>query len=350
VKLTIGVGDYRNIGIEETIEYIQFAEKLGVDSVWSAEAWSTDAVTSLAYIAARTHKIKIGTGIMQVGPRAPSMIAMTALSLNALSRGRFILGLGVSGPQVIEGLTGVSYKAPLTRLKETVDICRMAFAGEKLRYNGKHHVLPRPGGEGKALRLDFAATEIPIYLATLGPRSLEYTGAAADGWLGTSFSPIHSGAHLNYIRQGAEASGRDLSNIDISAAVTVGIGDDVEALIAGRKPGLAFQIGAMGSADTNFYNQAFERAGYADDTKAVQALWLAGKRQQAIERVPDGMVAEFQALGTSDMVRQRLIKYQEAGVNTLNLRLDIAKTMQQRMALLEETVDIVNGLPNTVDH
>ena len=346
MKLTIGVGDYRKVGIEETIEYIQFAEKLGIDSLWSAESWSTDAVTSLAFIAARTNKIKLGSGIMQIGSRAPSMIAMTALSLNALSNGRFLLGLGTSGPQVIEGLVGVPYKAPLTRLKETVDICRMAFAGEKIIYEGKHHVLPRPGGEGKALRLDFPPTAIPIYLATLGPRSLEYTGATADGWLGTSFSPLHAGAHLDYIKRGAKDAGRDLSQINLSAAVTVGIADDVEQLIASRKPGLAFQIGAMGSADSNFYNEAFQRAGYVEDTNAVQALWLAGKRKQAIERVPDVMVEEFQALGTAEMVRDRLLQYQQAGITSLNLRLDVAKTMKERMALLEETVDIVNNLPN----
>ncbi|HIG41332.1 MAG: LLM class flavin-dependent oxidoreductase [bacterium] len=345
MKLTIGVGDYRQVGIEETIGYIQFAEKLGIDSVWSAEAWSTDAVTSLAFIAARTSKIKLGSGIMQVGPRAPSMIAMTALSLNALSKGRFLLGLGASGPQVIEGLAGVSYDAPLTRLKETVEICRMAFAGKKLIYEGRHYVLPRRGGEGKALRLDFQPSVIPIYLATLGPRSLEYTGAAADGWLGTSFSPIHAEAHLDYIERGAKEVGRDLTHVDLSAAVTIGISDDVEGLIASRKPGLAFQIGAMGSADTNFYNQAFNRAGYVEDTKAVQALWLAGKRREAAQRIPDVMVNEFQALGTAEMVRERLINYQQAGITSLNLRLDTAKTMKERMALLEEIVDIVNGLP-----
>jgi F420-dependent oxidoreductase-like protein len=345
MKLTIGVGDYRKIGIEETIEYIQFAEKIGIDSVWSAEAWSTDAVTCLAFIAARTSKIKLGSGVMQVGPRAPSMIAMTALSLNALSKGRFLLGLGASGPQVIEGLAGVPYNEPLTRLRETVEICRMAFAGEKIIYEGKHHVLPLPGGEGKALRLDFAPAEIPIYLATLGPRSLQYTGAAADGWMGTSFSPIHAGAHLDYIAQGAKDAGRELSQIDLGAAVTIGISDDVEGLIASRKPGLAFQIGAMGSADTNFYNKAFDRAGYTEDTKAVQALWLAGKREEAALRIPDVMIKEFQALGTAEMVRARLMSYQQAGITSLNLRLDIAKTMKDRMALLEQIVDIVNSLP-----
>lgn len=344
MKLTIGVGDYRRVGIEETIQFVQFAENLGIDSVWSAEAWSTDAVTSLAFIAARTSRIKLGSGVIQIGPRSPSMIAMTALSLNALSNGRFILGLGASGPQVIEGLVGVPYDSPLTRLRETVDICRLAFSGEKLVYKGKHHELPLPGVDGKALRLDFKPAEIPIYLATLGVRSLEYTGATADGWLGTSFSPIHAGAHLDYIRRGAEGAGRRLSDLDLSAAVTVGISDNVEELVDSRKPGVAFQIGAMGSSRANFYNDAFARAGYSEDTKAIQELWLQGRREDAVKRVPDSMVYEFQALGTADMVRERLKLYRDVGITTLNLRLDVADTLQDKMLLLEEIVDLVKGL------
>lgn len=344
MKLTIGVGGYSQVGIDETVEYIQFAEKLGIDSVWSAEAWGQDAVTSLAFLAAKTSTIKLGTGIMQLGARAPSMIAMTALSLNALSKGRFMLGLGASGPQVVEGLMGVSYQGPLTRLKETVEICRLAFAGEKLRYQGKYHQLPLPGGEGKALRLDYPPTKIPIYLATLGPKSLHYTGVAADGWLGTSFSPEHAAAHFDYIKEGTKAAGRNISEINLSAAVSVTIGDNIEELIASRKPGVAFNLGAMGSQKTNFYNEAFQRAGFVEDAKAVQSLWLAGKREEAAKRVPNAMVTEFQALGTPEMVTERLKQYQNAGVNSLNLRLDSAKTMKQRMSLLEQTVDIVKGL------
>jgi len=344
MKLSIGVGGYGRSGVAEVVEFVQAADRLGVDSVWSAEAWGHDAVTSLAYLAGKTERIKIATGIMQISARVPAMTAMTALSLHAISQGRFILGLGVSGPQVVEGLHGSAYDKPLTRLKEHVDICRMAFAGEKLRYDGKTQVLPRPGGEGKAIRLDHRPADIPIFLATLSPKALEYTGEAADGWLGTSFSPEHSGAHLAHVARGAAKAGRTLADIELHAAVTVGIDDDVQALVDGRKPGVAFAMGAMGSAQTNFYNAAFARAGYADDAKAIQDLWIQGKHDEAVARVPDAMVTEFQALGTRDMVRDRLQKYREVGISTLNLRLDTVRGQSARIKLLEEIVDLVSDM------
>ncbi len=343
MKVAIGVGGYARGDISGAVSFVQEAEKLGVDSVWSAEAWGQDAVTSLAYLAAVTERIRLGTGIMQISARAPSMTAMTALSLQALSNGRFLLGLGASGPQVVEGLHGSAYAAPLTRLKETVDICRMAFRGEKLVYCGQYHELPRPGGEGKALRLDHPPTEIPIYLATLGPKALEYTGRHADGWLGTSFSPNHADAHLAYIRKGAAETGRDLSELDLQVSCSLVIGDNVDEIIAARKPGVAFQMGAMGSAHTNFYNEAFQRAGFADDALAVQRLWLDGQREQAVKRVTDDMVTQFQAVGTADMVRARLRLYKAAGITTLGVRLD-GYAPEDRLAGLEQIMDLVAQL------
>ena len=340
MKTSVSIGGYARGEIKGTVDFIQAAERLGVDTVWSAEAWGQDAVTSLAYLAAKTEKIKLGTGIMQISARVPSMIAMTALSLNDLCGGRFVLGLGASGPQVVEGLHGAVYGAPLTRLKETVEIVRMAFRGERLEYRGRHHELPRPGGEGKAIRLDHPPAEIPIHLATLGPKSLEYTGAAADGWLGTSFSPDHGEAHLAYLRQGAEAAGRPLSDLELQAACSVAIGDDVDALIDARRPAVAFSMGAMGSATTNFYNDAFQRAGFTDDAKAIQELWLNGKRQEAAARVPDAMVTQFAAIGTAEMVRERFQVYRDAGITCLGLRLE-AETQAERIALLEQVLDLL---------
>ena len=344
MQTAVGVGGYVNGDIRENARFVQAAESLGVNYVWSAEAWGQDAVSSLAYLAAVTDTIKLGTGIMQISARAPAMTAMTALSLSAISNGRFVLGLGASGPQVVEGLHGVAYKAPLSRLRETLEICRIAFKGEKLAYPGKYFELPRPNGEGKAIRLDFPPADIPIFLATLAPNSLRYTGQAADGWLGTSFSPDHADAHLQYIAEGAKDAGRSLTDIELNTAVTVGIGEDVEGMIASRKPGVAFNLGGMGSANTNFYNDAFKRAGFSDDALAVQSLWLAGKRQQAAARVPDEMVLQFSAIGTPDMVAERLAKYQASGVNTLNLRLDMAPSFDDKIALLEATMDIVKTL------
>jgi alkanesulfonate monooxygenase SsuD/methylene tetrahydromethanopterin reductase-like flavin-dependent oxidoreductase (luciferase family) len=192
MKVSIGIGGAasgQKRDFDQLVEYVVEAEKLGVDTVWTAEAWGQDAIAPLAYLAARTSRIRLGTGIMQISSRVPAMTAMTALTMAAISNDRFILGLGTSGPQVVEGLQGRSFRAPLTRLKETVEIIKLAFAGKRIEYHGKYHELPLPGGQGKALRLSQPGnSNIPIYLATLRPQALEYTGAVADGWLGTSFT------------------------------------------------------------------------------------------------------------------------------------------------------------------
>ena len=343
MKTSIMVGGATHTDMQSMVEFVQHAERLGVDYAWSAEGWSQDAVTSLAYLASQTERIILGTGIMQISARAPSMMAMTALSLHDLSGGRFVLGLGTSGPQVVEGLQGVPFHAPLTRLKETVDIIRMAFRGEKLRYEGKFHTLPRPGGEGKALRLDHKPVDIPIFLATLAPKALEYTGATADGWLGTSFSPEYPEAHLAYIRKGAEAAGRKLSDISLHTGCVVVLGDNVEELINMRKPSVAFSMGAMGSATANFYNAAFQRAGFEGDAKAIQQLWIDGKRKEAAERVPDAMVTQFGAVGTPDMVRERFQKYKDVGIDGLTLRIEAADHAK-RMSDLEQVMDVVGSI------
>ena len=342
LKVSISVGGYDRSGMGAVAEFVKAAEAMGVHGAWSAEAWGQDAVTSLAYLAAQTSRIRLGTGIMQISARVPSMTAMSALSLHSLSNGRFILGLGVSGPQVVEGLQGQNYAKPLTRLKETVDVIRMAFRGEKLKYDGETITLPRPGGEGKAIRLDFPPTEIPIYLATLGPRSLEYTGEAADGWLGTSFSPDHPEAHLAFIRKGAEKTGRSLADIHLNAACSVGIGDDVEALIDARRPGIAFQMGAMGSAQTNFYNEAFQRSGFQEEAKEIQRLWIEGRRDEAAKIVPDAMITEFGAVGTPQMVRQRFETYAAAGVSGITVRFDPSLDMAGQLKQLEKVMELVD--------
>ena len=343
MKTSIAVGGATGANIRGLLDYVQQAERLGVDCVWSAEAWGQDAVTSLAYLAGHTSRIKLGTGIIQISARTPSMTAMSALALHDLSQGRFILGLGTSGPQVVEGLQGVPFRAPLTRLKETVDIVRMAFRGQKLRYEGTFHTLPLPGGEGKALRIDHPPADIPIFLATLAPKALEYTGAAADGWLGTSFSPDHAEAHFAHLRKGAEAAGRSLADLELHATCTVAIGQNVEELINTQKRAVAFSMGAMGSATTNFYNAAFQRSGFADDATAIQQLWIAGDRRGATNRVPDEMVTQFGAIGTPAMVRERFKKYRDVGVNGLTLRIE-ATDPTHRIATLEQVVDLVRSV------
>jgi F420-dependent oxidoreductase-like protein len=322
MKTAIRIGGPTSGGREHFDAMVQLAieaEKLGVDQAWSAEAWGMDAIVPLAYVAARTERLKLGTGIMQVCARTPAATAMTALAMSTASNGRFLLGLGNSGPQVVEGLHGQPFERPATRLRETVEIVRMACRGEKLAYDGSAFPLPRPGGQGKALRLAQPPAEIPIYLATLAPRSLEMTGAIADGWLGTSFTPDAPEAHLEYLRRGAEKAGRSLADLRLCVDTAVAFTDDPEKLFKGMKMQLAFQLSAMGSPTMNFYNDAYARSGFQDACTEVRKLWLEKKREAAIEAVPDEMVEKTAILGNEAHVRERIRKYHEVGITDLML-------------------------------
>src|SRR5213593_3068915 len=222
MRVAIGLRLEANEDWAQAATYVTEAERLGVDFVWSHESWGLDAATPLAFMAARTSRIGLGTGIMQAGTRTPALIAMTALSLASMSNGRFRLGLGVSGPQVIEGWHGVRFDRPVRRLRETVEIVRRAAAGERLSYKGEVYELPLPGGEGKALRVAAKPRAgIPIYLATLSPRSLEMTGEIADGWLGTSFMPEHASVFLDHLAVGAKRAGRSLDALDLHVSAGV---------------------------------------------------------------------------------------------------------------------------------
>ncbi len=341
ISISIGSAYYNGEEWDQLVEYTQAADRMGVHEAWSAEAWGMDAIVPLAYLAAKTERIRLGTGIMQISSRVPSMIAMTAQSLDTVSNGRFNLGLGVSGPQVVEGLHGAKFAKPLSRLRECVDILRLGLGGEKLQYDGEHYTLPRPGGEGKPIRLSQPPRpNLPIYLATLGPKSLQMTGEVADGWLGTCFMPEAGHVFLDDLEAGAKDAGRSLQDIDIQTGGYFEISDDVERLVAERKPAMAFTLGAMGSAKTNFYNDAYCRAGYEDDAKAVQSLWIDGKRDQAIARVPDEMVLLTNFIGTETMVRERLRAFRDAGVNTIRLGTG-GGNWSERTAALEEATDLV---------
>lgn len=346
MKVSIGVGGAasgRVRDMDQQTEFVVEAEKLGVDTVWTAEAWGHDAIAPLAYFAARTSRIRLGTGIMQISARVPSMTAMTALTMAAISDDRFILGLGVSGPQVVEGLQGQPFRQPLTRMKETVSIVRQAFEGRKLEFEGKHHRLPLPGGEGKALRLAQPPNDqIPIYLATLGPRSLEYTGEVADGWLGTSFTTEHANAHLDCISRGAERVGRSIADVDIQVGGTVAFTQDEGAVLEELKRGLAFTLGAMGSPTTNFYNDAYKRGGWNQAAREVQSLWVEGKRDEATSRVPEDMVRQSNLIGDERAVKERIEAYRSAGVNTLRVS-PSGRTMHERLDTLARTIDLINS-------
>ena len=330
---------------KSTITYAVEAERLGVDSAWTAETWGYDGATPLAYLAAQTSRIRLGAGILQVGTRTPALTAMTALTLASLSGDRFILGLGVSGPQVIEGWHGVPFARPLQRLRETVEIVRKVTRGERLVYDGEIYTVPLPGGEGKALVSSVPPRpHLPIYLATLGPKSLELTGALADGWLGTSFMPEHASLFFDPIATGATQAGRPLADLDLQvAAGVVAFSDDVERLIAPRKPGLAFTLGAMGSRQHNFYNDVFQRSGYADVALEVQDLWFKKQREAAAARIPDELVLKTNLIGTEEMVRERLRVHRDAGVNTLQVLPD-GETLDERLATLARLVELVKGI------
>ena len=349
MKLAIhfGVSTYTssNEDWQSALAYVVEAERLGVDSAWTAETWGYDGATPLAYLAAQTTRIRLGAGILQVGTRTPALTAMTAMALASLSGDRFILGLGVSGPQVIEGWHGVPFARPLQRLRETVEIVRKVTRGERLVYQGEIYTVPLPGGEGKALTSSVPPRpHLPVYLATLGPKSLELTGALADGWLGTSFIPEHASLFFDPIAAGATQAGRTLADLDLQvAAGVVAFSDDVERLIAPRKPGLAFTLGAMGSRQHNFYNEVFQRSGYADVALEVQDLWFKKQREAAVARIPDELVLKTNLIGTEEMVRERLRKYLHAGVNTLQILPD-GETLDERLATLARLVELVKEI------
>ena len=329
---------------DECVTYVQEAERLGVAVCFVAEAWGADAVTPLAYLAAKTERMLLGSGIFQISARTPVTTAQTALTLAQVSGNRFLLGLGVSGPQVVEGLHGQAFAHPLGRMRETIAIIRQAFAGERITYQGQHFQLPRPDGEGKALRLNRPPNpDIPIYLATLAPKMLQLTGELADGWIGTSFIPEAASAYTTHLAAGAARAGRTLSALDLSQGAEVAFGDDVEAMVAARKSGLAFSLGGMGSATTNFYNDAYSRQGWGEVAQEVQRLWVAGQRQEAAGLIPDAMVLQTTMLGTDTMVRERIRAWRDAGITTLRMY-PAGETMEQRLETLGRALDIVAGL------
>jgi F420-dependent oxidoreductase-like protein len=342
-SVSIGSAYYDGENWEDLVDFVEAADRLGVDTAWSAEAWGMESVASLGYLAARTSRIRLGTGIMQVSARTPAMAAMTSLSLARLSQDRFSLGLGLSGPQVVEGLHGAPFARPLARMREYVSVVRIALAGERLQFEGDQIVLPRPGGEGKALRLSMPPKpDLPIYLATLGEKSLELTGELANGWLGTSFIPERAEVLLEPIRRGAARAGRSMADIDVQINANLEISEDVEGLVDRYRTGMAFTLGAMGSAKTNFYNAAYARAGFEDVAGEVQRLWIAGDRRAAVAAVPDELVLAACLIGTEGMVRERIRAFRDAGVDALRLA-PLGRTSTEQIAHLEQSLDLIRS-------
>jgi F420-dependent oxidoreductase-like protein len=319
--------------------FVVDAERLGAAAVWVPEVWGQDALTPLAYLAARTTTIKLGSGIVQVGSRTPAMLAMSAMSLQALSGGRFLLGLGTSGPQVMEGWHGVRFGSPLAATRETIDVVRLVARGDRLTYAGQVFQLPLPDGPGRPLRSMMAPVELPIYVAALGPRNLELTGEVADGWIGNAFVPEHAGVFLEYLSAGAARAGRTVPDLELVIPVAVEFTEDVEQAARRHARGYAFTIGAMGSKEKNFYNAAFTRQGFGDDVSAVQALWLSGRREEAAERVPIELGFKTNLLGPPATVKDRLRLYRDAGITSLQAKLDGDR--QHRLDALAQLLELV---------
>ena len=279
MKIAVNVTSDASGDWESAVSFALEAERLGAESIWSGESWGFDAITPLAYLSARTTRMGLGTGIVQLGSRSPANLAMTAMSVQSLSDGRFRLGLGTSGPQVIEGWHGVPFSRPIQRTREIVEIVRMVTSGERVAYDGEIYQLPLPDGEGRSIRSSAEPVHVPIYVAALGPRNLELTGELADGWVGGSFIPETAEVFLKHLRIGAERAGRSLSDLDLQIPLSVEFTDDVAEAGKRHARGYGFTFGAMGSLRNNFYKNAFARQGFAEDVNEVQRLWMARKRE-----------------------------------------------------------------------
>jgi F420-dependent oxidoreductase-like protein len=320
MKLGLTAG-YAGKNIEIPWPLIKKAEDLGYDSVWTAEAYGSDAVTPAAYMLARTERIKVGTAIMQMPARTPACTAMTAMTLHQLSKGRFVLGLGPSGPQVIEGWHGVAYGRPLTRTREYVAILRKIFAREEaVTYHGHHYQLPYMGedatGLGKPLKSILApAPEIPIYTASIAPAGVETSAEVADGvipvWMNPErFDLIEQPLQKGFAKAG---SGKSLKSFDIAPFVSVVMGDDVEQCRNQIKPGLGLYIGGMGARDKNFYNDYAKRLGFEEAAVKIQDLYLSGRQGEAVAAVPDSLIDQVALVGPKARIKDRLSAWIEAG-------------------------------------
>ena len=329
----------------EGVDYVIEAERLGASSVWVPEFWAYDAFTPLASLARVTHTITLATGIAQIDARTPAMLAMSSMSLQALSERRFVLGIGTSGPQVMEGWYGVDFSRPITRTRETIEIVRAITAGERLEHDGDAYELPRPGGLGRALRSMAPPVEVPIYVASLGPANLALTGAMADGWIGNSFFPETADVFFDPIAAGAADAGRSIDDVDLTVAVSCEFTDDPDE--AGRRhaDGYAFTFGAMGSGKSNFYNEAFARQGYGDDVAEVQRLWKSGDRQGAAARVPVEIWLGTNLIGPPEEITRRLRLYRDCGVDTLRVNPmgDTLGAQLDGLGQLLDLIETVNG-------
>ena len=342
MKLGVHIG-YWGLGMSSSdqLEVVQEAERLGYDSVWTAEAYGSDAATVLAWLAAQTARIRLGSAIFQMPGRTAAMTAMTAATIDQLSGGRMMLGIGSSGPQVAEGWHGQRFARQLQRTREYIGVVRMALARERVSFAGETIELPLPDGPGKALKLTIAPAQehIPIYLAAIGPRNTQLAGEIADGWIPTFFSPAHVTELRSLLEEGAARSGRTLQGFDIAPTVNAFVSDDTELARNVMRPVLALYVGGMGSRKQNFYNRLVQRYGFEQAAAEIQDLYLDGKREEAAAAIPDELIDLVSLCGPREAVREHIAAFRDAGVGTLMIT-PMAFTTQERVAQLRAIAEL----------
>ncbi len=345
MKLGVHIG-YWGLGLTaaQQLEIVQEAERIGYDSVWAAEAYGSDTATVLAWLAAGTTTIGLGSAIFQIPARSAAMTAMTAATIDQLSGGRMRCGIGASGPQVAEGWHGQRYGKMLQRTREYVAVVRMALARERVEFHGETLELPLPDGPGRSLKLTIAPVQerIPIYLAAIGPKNTALAGEIADGWIPTLFAPEHVAEFRTHLQEGADRVGKSLDGFDIAPTVNVLVTDDIASGRDAMRPYLALYIGGMGSREQNFYNRLAVRYGFADAAKEIQDLYLDGKREEAGAALPDELIDLVTLCGPKDHVRERLAVYRDAGVGTLMVT-PMAWSAEERVSQLRTIAELAES-------
>ncbi|WP_226436377.1 LLM class F420-dependent oxidoreductase [Rhodococcus yananensis] len=344
--MRIGMGLNYSAGFAETAAEVTDLERAGLDILFVPEAYSFDAVSQIGYLAAKTSRVELASGIFQLYTRTPALTAMTAAGLDYVSDGRFVMGIGASGPQVIEGFHGVPYHAPLGRTREIVEICRKVWRREKLEYQGKYYQLPLPEdrgtGLGKPLKLinHPVRERIPIVIASLGPKNVAMTAEIAEGWEPIFYFPEKAAdVWGESLAKGKAKRDPALGDLQIYVQAALAIGDDVDHMIDWVRPTLALYIGGMGAKGKNFYNDLAVRYGYAEEAERIQDLYLAGKKQEAAAAVPDELVRAVSLIGPESYVRERVAAFAESGVTTLNV-LPLAADTAGRVRLIEQLRNI----------
>jgi F420-dependent oxidoreductase-like protein len=331
------------MGPRDQLQVVQEAERLGYDSVWTAEAYGSDAATVLAWLAAKTSKLKLGAAVFQMPARSPAMTAMTAATIDELSGGRMLLGIGSSGPQVAEGWHGQRFGRQLQRTREYMAVVRKALARERLEYHGETIELPLPDGPGKPLKLMISPVQarIPIYLAAIGPKNTALAGEIADGWIPTFLSPEHVGELRALLEEGAARAERSLDGFDIAPTVNAFVSEDREMARNVMRPVLALYIGGMGSRKQNFYNQLVQRYGFEQAAQEIQTLYLEGKKAEAAAAIPGELIDQVSLCGPRDVVRDRIAAFREAGVGTLMIT-PMAFTVEDRLTQLQAVAELAS--------